>query len=140
MNMKQVKRNCFSWRLAGLLVVLLFIVTMAKPVTASKPSNRNSTLIRYFCSKYQGINGEYFLSNLNTTLSSLRHQLLVSGVTRYATARTLLNGESVWGLASCRGYLSTANCVACFDYAVAQLKVCGLGNGAHAFYNGCEVR
>ncbi|PWA86224.1 hypothetical protein CTI12_AA142130 [Artemisia annua] len=113
---------------------------MAEPVTASKSSNRNSTLIRYFCSKYQGINGEYFLSNLNTTLSSLRHQLLVSGVTRYATARTLLNGESVWGLASCRGYLSTANCVACFDYAVAQLKVCGLGNGAHAFYNGCEVR
>ncbi|KAI3722977.1 hypothetical protein L2E82_34228 [Cichorium intybus] len=86
------------------------------------------------------MNARYFFNNLNTTLSSLRQQLSEENGVHYAVARTLLNGESVWGLASCRGYVSTANCVACFDYAVAQLRVCGRGNGAHAFYNDCDVR
>lgn len=112
----------------------MFLST-AKPATSQ--SNRNSTLMRYYCSQYYGMNETYFYQNLNTTISTLRRQLLV---TRYAVARTLLNGESVWGLATCRGYVSTPNCVACFDYAVAQLRVCGRGNGAHAFYNDCDVR
>ncbi|KAI3519030.1 hypothetical protein L1887_08003 [Cichorium endivia] len=135
--MKEKTKSWFSWRLAGLMVVMVFLF-MAEPVR-SQSSNRNSTLMRYYCSQYYGMNARYFFNNLNTTLSSLRQQLSENGV-RYAVARTLLNGESVWGLASCRGYVSTANCVACFDYAVAQLRVCGRGNGAHAFYNDCDVR
>ncbi|KAM0003712.1 putative Gnk2-like domain-containing protein [Helianthus debilis subsp. tardiflorus] len=133
MSLKHVEKSWFTW-----LLVVVLLLSMTEPVT-SQSRNRNSTLMRYYCSMYKGISPTYFLSNLNTTLSSLRQQLSVNGV-RYADARTLLNGESVWGLASCRSYVSTANCVACFDYAVAQLKVCGLGNGAQAYYNDCDVR
>lgn len=138
MNLKQMEKSLLSWRLACLMVVMMFL-SMAKPVTSQTSSDRNSTLMRYYCSQYFGMNETYFYQNLNTTLSSLRRQLLVNRV-RYALARTLLNGESVWGLASCRGYVSNTNCVACFDYAVSQLRVCGRGNGAHAFYNDCDVR
>ncbi|KAF5798404.1 putative protein kinase RLK-Pelle-DLSV family [Helianthus annuus] len=137
MNMKRQEKSWFPWRLTGLMVLVVFIA-MVEPV-ASQASDRNSTLMRYYCSLYYGRSSTYFLSNLNTTLSSLHRQLAVDRV-RYAVARTLLNGESVWGLASCRGYVSNADCVACYDYAVAQLRVCGLGNGAHAFYDDCDVR
>ncbi|KAM0067678.1 putative Gnk2-like domain-containing protein [Helianthus debilis subsp. tardiflorus] len=93
--------------------------------------------MRYYCSMYKALRATYFLSNLNDTLSSLRRQL---AITRYAAARTLLNGESVWGLAWCRGYLSIPDCLDCFDYAVDQIKVCGLGNGGDAIYSDCDVR
>ncbi|KAI3775719.1 hypothetical protein L1987_45469 [Smallanthus sonchifolius] len=87
---------------------------------------------------YAHVSPRYFLSNLNSTLSSF-HEQLTNG-SRYAVARTLLNGESVWGLASCRAHVSNANCVACYDYAVAQLRVCGTVNGGRAFYDDCDVR
>ncbi|KAI7733047.1 hypothetical protein M8C21_033404 [Ambrosia artemisiifolia] len=134
--MRQVENRCLSWRLASLLVVVVVLTTIIEPVS-SQPADRNSTLMRYYCSMYRGVSASYFLSNLNTTLSSLRQQLTTSG---YAAARTLLNGESVWGLAWCRGYLSIPDCLSCFDYAVDQLKVCGLGNGAHAIYSDCDLR
>ncbi|KAI3704402.1 hypothetical protein L1987_74621 [Smallanthus sonchifolius] len=69
---------------------------------------------------------KYFKSNLNSTLSSLRRQLTTSG---YAVARTLLNGEPVWGLALCREYVSVPDCLNCFDYAAVQLRVCGKKDG-----------
>ncbi|XP_076907366.1 cysteine-rich receptor-like protein kinase 2 [Bidens hawaiensis] len=133
--MRQVGSWWLSWRLGSLLLVVA-LITMAEQVT-SQPSDRNSTLMRYYCSMYRGMNGDFFKRNLNTTLSDLRHQLNTSG---FAASRTLLNGESVWGLAWCRGYLSTPDCLSCFDYAVDQLKVCGLGNGAHAIYSDCDLR
>ncbi|KAK1421492.1 hypothetical protein QVD17_23857 [Tagetes erecta] len=124
--------------LVSLLVVVMVVITMAEQVMTSQPTDRSSTLIVYFCSVYTGRSPKYFLSNLNTTLSSLRKQL--TNGSRYATARTLLNGESVWGLVSCRAYTNTADCVACFNYAVDQLKVCALGNGGGAFYSDCDLR
>ncbi|KAM0022060.1 putative protein kinase RLK-Pelle-DLSV family [Helianthus debilis subsp. tardiflorus] len=135
--MRQAENRCLSWRLTSLLVVVVVLTTMAEPVTSQRPTDRNSTLMRYYCSMYKGVSATYFLRNLNTTLSNLRKQLTTSG---YAAARTLLNGESVWGLAWCRGYVSVPDCLSCFDYAVDQLKVCGLGNGAHAIYSDCDLR
>ncbi|KAI3775706.1 hypothetical protein L1987_45455 [Smallanthus sonchifolius] len=87
---------------------------------------------------YAHVSPRYFLSKINSTLSSL-HQQLTNG-SRYDVARALLNGESVWGLASCRAYVSNANCVACYDYDVGQLRVCGTVNGGRAFYDDCDVR
>ncbi|KAK1421491.1 hypothetical protein QVD17_23856 [Tagetes erecta] len=115
----------------------MVLATMAEQVT-SQPTNRNSSLIQHFCSSYYRRSPKYFLSNLNTTFSSL-HQQLISGL-RYATAHTLFNGESVWAVALCRGYVSIPNCLDCFDFAVSQLKVCGLGNGGSAFYSDCHLR
>ncbi|KAL7612870.1 hypothetical protein Lser_V15G06978 [Lactuca serriola] len=122
--------------LAATLVVVVVLINMAEQVT-SQPTDINSTIMGYYCSQYKGMNGNYFLSNLNATISSLRQQI---SVTKFAAARTLFNGESVWGLAWCRGYLSIPDCLACFDYAVNALKACGLGNGAHVFYSDCDVR
>nr|GEY80020.1 cysteine-rich receptor-like protein kinase 2 [Tanacetum cinerariifolium] len=134
--MKHVENWQFSLRLATLAVVMV-LITMNKPTTSQPITDINSTLMRYYCSQYKGMNAEFFLRNLNATLSSLRHQLTTGG---YASARTLLNGESVWGLAWCRGYMSIPDCLACYDYAVEQLKPCGLGNGAHVIYSDCDVR
>ncbi|XP_076929093.1 cysteine-rich receptor-like protein kinase 2 [Bidens hawaiensis] len=130
--MKQVENR---W-LVSLLVVVVVLISTAEQVT-SQPTDRNSTLMRYYCSMYRGMSGEYFLANLNTTLSSLRRQLRTSN---HAAAHALFNSEPVWGLAWCRGYVSIPDCLDCFDYAVNQLKVCELGNGAHAIYSDCDVR
>ncbi|KAI3699249.1 hypothetical protein L2E82_43424 [Cichorium intybus] len=124
------------WMIASVLVVLSVFTT--QPV-ASREINRNNTMIRWYCSSYRGMNGEVFLKNLNTTLSSLRKQLSI--VNNYhAVSKTVINGESVYGLALCREYLPTTACLACFDTAVTYMKVCGLGNGAHIFYDDCEIR
>ncbi|KAD7479167.1 hypothetical protein R6Q59_008025 [Mikania micrantha] len=127
-----------SWQLANMLMMVVLLIAMTQlQATSSQATDRNSTLMKYYCSMYKGMNEKYFLSNLNATMSSLRRQLTTSG---YASARTLLNGDSVWGLAWCRGYLSIPDCLSCFDYAVNQLKVCGSVNGAHAIYSDCDVR
>ncbi|KAI3794376.1 hypothetical protein L1987_37007 [Smallanthus sonchifolius] len=133
--MKQVHNsNLWSWCLTGLLVIL----TTPGPVR-SQPNDRNSTLFAADCSSYKGMSQEYLLNNLNTTLSSLHYQLSTNSVP-YATARSLRNGDSIWGLASCRGYVSNADCMACFDYAVVQLRSCGFSNGAYVFYDDCDIR
>ncbi|KAL8241932.1 hypothetical protein R6Q59_012234 [Mikania micrantha] len=121
-----------------LVVVVVVFVTMVELQVASQPTSRNSTLIRFYCSVYQSWSAHYyFLSNLNATLSSLRGQLTSSS---YATARSLLNNNPVWGLSVCRGYLSVPDCLDCFDYAVNQLKVCGLVNGGQIIYTDCHLR
>lgn len=136
--MKQVENWRLSLQLGSMLLLLLVVVitTMAEQMT-SHPTDRNSTLMVYDCSPYKHVSENYLLRNLNTTLSSLRQQLTTSG---YAVARTLFNSVPVWGLASCRGYLSIPNCLDCFDYAVFQLKSCGHGNGAHVTYSDCYLR
>ncbi|KAJ9564750.1 hypothetical protein OSB04_000716 [Centaurea solstitialis] len=135
--MTRVAINTRSWWwVLGLLVVILTV--SAQPVTSQK-IDRNNTMIRWYCSFYKVMNGPFFLRNLNTTLSSLRKQLSTTN-NYHAVAKTLINGESVYGLALCREYLSTTACLACFDTAVAYMKVCGLGNGAHIFYDDCELR
>ncbi|KAI3704409.1 hypothetical protein L1987_74629 [Smallanthus sonchifolius] len=109
---------------------------MAAQVT-SQPTDRNSTLMNYACSSYSRTGENYFPSNLNTTLSSLRLQLTTSG---HGTAHALLNGASVWAFAWCRGYLSIPDCLDCFDYGVDKLKPCGISNGAQVTYTDCDVR
>ncbi|KAL7611311.1 hypothetical protein Lser_V15G12081 [Lactuca serriola] len=128
-------QSCRWWMVS--VVVVLFI-SMAQPVTSQK-IDRNNTMLRWYCSAYRGMNGEVFLKNLNTTLSSLRKQL--SRVNNYhVVSKTVINGESVYGQAFCRAHLSTAECLSCFDSAVSYLKVCGLRNGAHVFYDDCDLR
>ncbi|KAL8227424.1 hypothetical protein R6Q59_000091 [Mikania micrantha] len=120
------------------LTIFLVVITTAGPVR-SQPIDRNSTRFALYCSQYKGMSPEYWSTNLNITFSRLRRQLTINSVP-YATARSLLNGDSVWGLASCRGYVSKADCVACFEYAVTQLRDCGFANGAYVFFDDCDIR
>ncbi|MFS7993631.1 hypothetical protein Hanom_Chr12g01096381 [Helianthus anomalus] len=87
MSLKQLEKSWFTGLLVCLMVVVL-LLSMTEPV-ASQSRNRNSTLMRYYCSIYKGLSPTYFLSNLNTTLSSLRQQLSVNGV-HYAVAQQTL--------------------------------------------------
>lgn len=119
-------------------MAVMVLVMMAEPVM-SQSSNRSNTLIRRYCSQYGVLDDEFFLRNFNATLSSLRRQL--SNVTKYhAVARTIINGESVYGLALCREYLSRSECLNCFDIAVKGVKVCGIVNGGHVIYDECDLR
>ncbi|CAH1422202.1 unnamed protein product [Lactuca virosa] len=130
--MKQVEHRRL-WQLPRLLVVVGVLITMAEPRTSQSPER----IAINYCSQYRPVDGENFLSNLNSTISSLRQQLSIS---RFAAARGLLNGAPVYGLAWCRGYVSIPDCLNCFNYGVAQLNRCGVANGAHGFYSDCDVR
>ncbi|XP_071708628.1 uncharacterized protein [Rutidosis leptorrhynchoides] len=102
-------------------------------------TNGTNTLIRRYCSQYGVTDETFFLRNLNTTLSSLRKQ--PSNQTVYhAVARTLINGESVYGYASCRAYLNDSECLRCFNIAEKSVSVCGIVNGGHVIYDDCDLR
>ncbi|KAI3704421.1 hypothetical protein L1987_74641 [Smallanthus sonchifolius] len=58
----------------------------------------------------------------------------------HAVARTLINSETVYGLALCRQYLSNSECLKCFDIAAKEVGVCGIVNGARAIFDDCELR
>ncbi|KAJ0691556.1 putative Gnk2-like domain-containing protein [Helianthus annuus] len=133
---KKMKKMENRWLVSLLVVVEVVLISMAEQVT-SQPTDMNSTLMRYQCSVYTSSWPEYYLSNLNTTLSSLRQKLTTS---RCVTAHSLINSAAVWGVAWCRGYLSVPDCLNCFDFAVNQLKLCGLADGGRAIYTDCDVR
>ncbi|PWA58332.1 Concanavalin A-like lectin/glucanase, subgroup [Artemisia annua] len=120
------------------LIVTLTALMMAE-VLVSQVINRNNTLVRRYCSEYGVLNDEFFQRNLNSTLSSLRRQL-VNNTAYHTVARTIINGESVYGLALCREYLSNLDCLKCFDIAVKGVKVCGNVTGGHVIYDDCDLR
>ncbi|KAL8211247.1 hypothetical protein R6Q57_005684 [Mikania cordata] len=120
------------------LILIMVLVLMAEAAT-SQPDNTNNTLVRRYCSQYGVVDQGFFLRNLNNTLASLRQQL-INATLYHAVARTIINGESVYGLALCRQYLSKSDCLKCFDTAVKEVRVCGNMNGGHAIYDDCDLR
>ncbi|KAK1410569.1 hypothetical protein QVD17_37106 [Tagetes erecta] len=82
-----------------------------------------------------------FSRNLNSTFTQLRSRLSNTGV-YYATAQSLENiGDAVYGVAQCRNYLLSTECLACFDVAVSVIEPrCGSANGAHVFLDNCFLR
>ncbi|CAH1435490.1 unnamed protein product [Lactuca virosa] len=55
-------------------------------------------------------------------------------------AQSLSDGDPVFGDAHCRRYLSTAQCVACFDSGVSELLPCTTVNAAYVFSDNCFLR
>ncbi|KAD5960704.1 hypothetical protein E3N88_12176 [Mikania micrantha] len=80
-----------------------------------------------------------FFNNLNSTIVQLRSLLSNTGV-YYARSQNLMNQDSVYGLTQCRNYLSTQQCVACFDVAVSAVESCSSVNGANVFLDNCFLR
>ncbi|KAI3775677.1 hypothetical protein L1987_45426 [Smallanthus sonchifolius] len=119
------------------MVPVVFIVT-GKQVT-SQPGDKNNTQLRKYCRLYTSLNGESYLSNLNTTFASLRRQLS-SPQAYYAFTQTTNNGVFVYAFALCREYLSTSQCLACFDSAVNETKSCGFADGGNVIYDDCSIR
>ncbi|KAI3722970.1 hypothetical protein L2E82_34219 [Cichorium intybus] len=125
-----------SWWMST-MVVLMFI-TMANQVK-SQSSDRNNSLLRMYCRSYKATNEGFYLSNLNTTLSSLRRQLSDPQV-YYAFAQASDNDAFVYSFALCREYLSTSECLACFDTAVNNTRACGSADGGNVIYDDCSIR
>ncbi|KAL8102258.1 hypothetical protein AgCh_026947 [Apium graveolens] len=76
-----------------------------------------------------------FLSSVNKTFGDMRKQLSsVHFATAYET--------NVFGMAQCRNYLSTVDCLACFDAGVTEIrrKCDPTMDGAHFIYQGCFLR
>ncbi|KAJ0853801.1 hypothetical protein HanRHA438_Chr14g0655381 [Helianthus annuus] len=93
--MRQVENRCLSWRLTSLLVVVVVLTTMAEPVTSQRAADRNSTLMRYYCSMYKGVSATYFLRNLNTTLSNVGLIDLFPGRFGSSTSRIIIRVRRV---------------------------------------------
>ncbi|KAI7745337.1 hypothetical protein M8C21_033811 [Ambrosia artemisiifolia] len=123
----------------SVVVVIILVVTglsVAQPST--KTTNTNTPLI-YYCGSYYPMSTAVFFRNLNLTFSQLRSQLSNAGIYN-AQAQNMVNGDAVYGVAQCRNYLVSAECLACFDVAVSALEPCGSANGAHVFLDNCYLR
>ncbi|KAL8116963.1 cysteine-rich receptor-like protein kinase 2 [Apium graveolens] len=113
------------------MIIAVFMLTIRGVVT-----DPQTKILNEECSQFKTTDTlSNFNSNLNKTLGDSRNQL--SGNIHFATAFSL----DVFGLAQCRNYLSTADCVACFDAGVDQIKQsCPAYDGAHIVYEGCFLR
>nr|XP_043635132.1 cold-responsive protein kinase 1-like [Erigeron canadensis] len=120
------------------MLVMVFML-VAKQVTSQSSVDRNNTLLRKYCRLYNAMNGPAYLNNLNTTLSSLRKQLSI-GKVYYAFAQAVDNDEFVYSFAMCREYLSTSQCLTCFDTAANDTKACGFADGGNMIYDDCSIR
>lgn len=119
------------WKMAAVVVLVFLMIEFV----VSQPQ---ANLINQGCSQ---VNATFeFFSNLNTTLANLRRQLSVNK-THFATAEQARSSSPVYAIVQCRNYLSTADCVSCFDIAAVDIrKYCKLVNGARVIYDGCFLR
>ncbi|KAK9062118.1 hypothetical protein SSX86_019303 [Deinandra increscens subsp. villosa] len=130
------------------LVVVVLIVLLVTKLGVAQSSNKTTTNntdhintpLTFFCGTNYAMSPTTFFGNLNSTFSQLRSQLSNSGV-YYARAHGSENEDAVYGVAQCRNYLSSTECLACFDVAVSILQpTCGFANGAHVFLDNCFLR
>lgn len=129
------RRNLWwQWWLPVAALILL-LVYATKPAASQPQTN----MLNNGCSQYNATDLSSFFSNLNGTFSDLRGPLS-SGNTRFATAQQARNSDPVYALAQCRDYLSTVDCLACFDASVRQIRNCSAANGARVIYDGCFLR
>ncbi|KAL1802969.1 hypothetical protein ACET3Z_031616 [Daucus carota] len=119
------------WKMAAVLVLALWMIEFVM-------SQPQANLINQGCSQVNATSE--FFSNLNATLADLRRQLSINR-THFATAQLARSSNPVYAIVQCRNYLSTADCVSCFDIAAVDIrKYCRLVNGARVIYDGCFLR
>ncbi|KAL1830550.1 hypothetical protein ACET3Z_000201 [Daucus carota] len=121
------------------IAVVVLAVTMVIESAMSDPQANKISKTGRECSGFDARNPSEFFRNVNATIADLRRQLSVEKK-HFATAEASA-AEPVYTLFQCRDYLSTADCVACFNVATADIgKICNLNNGARVIYDGCYLR
>ncbi|XAR73582.1 Non-specific serine/threonine protein kinase [Bertholletia excelsa] len=115
------------WWVAALLVVHASTMVVSDP---------QSNLLILGCSTTRVSD---MFSKLNATLADLRSQISDQKKS-FATAQQVKSSGPVFAMAQCRDYLSTADCVACFDAAVKGLRNCSGFDGGRVIYDGCFLR
>ncbi|CAH1436859.1 unnamed protein product [Lactuca virosa] len=122
------------------LVVFLVLLLINQGVSQTNNSQNNiNTPIISFCDRNPPIIPSSFINNRNSSLAEIRRKLSRSDVF-FATAQSSAEGDLVFGAAQCRNYLSTTQCLACFDAGASQLTSCATGKFAYVFLDNCFVR
>ncbi|KAL9996919.1 putative protein kinase RLK-Pelle-DLSV family [Helianthus debilis subsp. tardiflorus] len=120
-------------------LVVLLVLLFTKPGFSQRTDSNNTNVIAMRCGRNALVNQPNFIKNRNSTFRDLRTQLLDQRVL-YARAQALSSGDSVFAAVQCRNYLSTDQCVACFDECVSELLICNSGNGGFVSFDNCYVR
>ncbi|XP_059670732.1 cysteine-rich receptor-like protein kinase 46 [Cornus florida] len=83
-----------------------------------------------------------FFRLLNATFLDVGSQLSNNKFnnTHFSTTQRYSSSYNVYTMFQCRNYLSTADCIACFDAAVSEIRTCLSSIGAHVTYDGCFLR
>ncbi|KAL7612871.1 hypothetical protein Lser_V15G06979 [Lactuca serriola] len=123
----------YRWQMV--LVAFMFMVFLTTPATSQPQTN----ILITACSLVNATNLQNFYANLNSTFQDVRRQLSNNN-TYFATAENTRNSESVYVMGQCRNYMSTRDCVACFDFADRSIRYCAGANGGRAVLDGCFLR
>ncbi|KAJ9541149.1 hypothetical protein OSB04_027655 [Centaurea solstitialis] len=118
------------WQMVVVPFLLMFFLT--NPVRSQPQTN----ILVQSCSQVN-TNLPNFYRNLNETLGNIRRQLS-NNDTYFATSEQPRN--SVYVVGQCRNYMSTHDCVACFDFATRSIRSCAPANGARTVLDGCYLR
>ncbi|KAK9071522.1 hypothetical protein SSX86_010091 [Deinandra increscens subsp. villosa] len=125
------------WSYRWQTVVIAVVLTVFLTIPASSQPQTN--VLIQSCSVTNVTNPTNFFSNVNETFRNIRTQLSNNN-TYFATGELTRNSEPVYVLAQCRKYMSTRDCVSCFDYAASSIRACAAANGARSVLDGCFLR
>ncbi|XP_024963695.1 cysteine-rich receptor-like protein kinase 2 [Cynara cardunculus var. scolymus] len=126
-------RWSFGWQ--AVVVTFLYMGSLITPVTSQPQTN----LLLRSCSLLNTTNTRSFFNNLNQTFTEVRRQLSTDD-TFFATGEQARSSEPVYVMAQCRRYMTTADCLACYDYATLAIRACAAADGARAVLDGCFLR
>ncbi|KAI3775696.1 hypothetical protein L1987_45445 [Smallanthus sonchifolius] len=121
------------WWMVVLAVV--FMVFLSNPGRSQPQTN----ILIQTCSPVNATNIQNFFSILNDTFRDIRRQLSNNN-TYFATSELSRNSQPVYIMAQCRKYMSTSDCVSCFDFAASSIRSCAAFNGARSVLDGCFLR
>lgn len=84
-------------------------------------SEQEPNFLQLGCSLYNASNLWNFYSNFNSTMIDIRTQLLDENK-HFVMVQRPGSADPVYGMCQCRNYLSSRDCVACFDVAVSMIR------------------
>ncbi|XP_019185435.1 PREDICTED: cysteine-rich receptor-like protein kinase 2 [Ipomoea nil] len=117
------------------LAVMMLVVSVSEPAFSDPQTNQIGSL---GCSNYHLTDADApdYIRELNLSFADLRTQLS-SANKRFATSTQ----RTVYAMVQCRKYLSTADCVACFNAAVLVTRDCPIvASSAIVIFDGCFLR
>ncbi|XP_031109318.1 cold-responsive protein kinase 1-like [Ipomoea triloba] len=116
-----------------LLAAVMLVVSVSEPAFSDPQTNQIGNL---GCGPYNASDAPDYTRELNISFADLRNQLS-SANKRFATSTQ----RAVYAMVQCRKYLSTADCVACFDAAVIVTRNCPIATtSAIVIFDGCFLR
>ncbi|CAI9276272.1 unnamed protein product [Lactuca saligna] len=124
------RRWFFGWQ--AVVAFFLYMIFLTTQVTSQPQTN----LLLRSCSLQ---NTRSSFRSLNETFREVR-RLLSNNNTYFATSEKTRSSEPVYMMAQCRLYMSTVDCLACYDVATSNTRACGAASGARAVLDGCFLR